>query len=451
MRILLVISLILSGFVPTTVYSQTILKQDGKFGVGDENGAVVLKPIYDSIIGDEYAPTFFIVSNGGKFTYFYKQGFDSTTLFKREGRPWVMGDFEFDSLKVRIIGASGYDRYVYTFIEFYKNNKWGILYLQTYTSSGGGIFPSAGFQAYSFGTIRRREARYDAILDFQTDDFFTTYLNGKYGLWNVVTGEEYISEFDTIPVFKGGNGAKGWHGLRERYVRKNGKWGVVRMDEETKTLNYVVPCRCREVSRVDLRRMYYACTGSGDTITLFNTLNSTEYTPLVNGKPLIFSKDSMRISFIEYNIGEENPIGPKPLVLEVENKNNLPPNKSGGCNQLYWIDPVNKKVTAYNDSDSYYNYYLGTTRLVGQVKLRSSTAEIEYNFYDLETKQFLFKFALDSSSLLLCLFYHPPKHHQKDEYDMLELFYYDKKDRKKIIGYYNSNNKRFTRRKPKCD
>lgn len=449
MRTLFVISLSLFCVIHSPVSSQTIINQDGKFGVSDENGVVILKPLYDSIIGDDNAPTFFIVRNGGKYTYFYKHGFDSITWMKKEDRYWVLGDFEFDSLKPQVIGASYYNRsFGYSIFKYSKAGKWGMIYLQTYTVSGDGMFPSAGFYAYEYGKLGIREARYDAILRSEPDDFFTTYLNGKYGLWNVVTGEEYISEFDTIPVFKGGDGAKGWYGLRERHVRKNGKWGVVRMDEETKTLNYIVPCRCGKVSKVAPNT--YACTGSRDTITLFNTITHTEYTPLVDGKPLIFSGDSMRISIYEYNIGEENPKGPKPLILSVTNNNNPPSDKSGGYNEFYWIDPVKQKVTAYNDSGFYYNLYLGTTRLISQVKLHSSTPELDYNFYDLETKQFLFKFSLDSSYTLTYGFYHPNKCSTQDD-SIAEFYYYDKKDRKKVVGYYNSTNKRFTRRKPKCN
>ncbi|MCK6639554.1 MAG: hypothetical protein L6Q81_05665 [Bacteroidia bacterium] len=449
MRLLLTVLIFLSCIIPATVSAQTILKQDGKYGVSDENGVIVLKPVYDSIIADEYTPTFFIIRNGGKYTYFYKHGFDSTTWIQKEDRHWILGEFEFDSMELQVIGASYYDlSFGYSVYKYSKASKWGLFYLQTYTVSGDGIFPSAGFYAYEYGKLELRDARYDAILRSEPDDFFTTYLNGRYGLWNVVTGEEYASEFDTIPVFRGGNGANGWYGLRERYVRKNGKWGVVRMIKKTKSLEYVVPCKCNKVSKIwdDL----YGCTGYGDTITFFDNVSHTEYTPTLNGKPFVYTNDSINLHIDASLVDLQSP---QSAVISVTYKNNSPPKSKIGYNELYYVNIRQKKITAYNEPGKYYSICTAQQNgLLIKTDLRPSGSQRLYEFYNMETGEFRFSFSIDSSYRYRIDNYTPKNCAKEDEYRFVELTKFPYRGDKRIvkgIGYYDFREEKFTRRKPK--
>ncbi|MCK6639556.1 MAG: hypothetical protein L6Q81_05675 [Bacteroidia bacterium] len=432
-------------------FAQTVIKQDGKFGLADENGSIILKPNYDTVIAKATMPTFFILKNEGKFAYTYKVQTDSTTWLNEKEQYWTVSEFEFDSLYIRALAIQVHEdvsRTLYTHLQYKKNGLWGMIIIQSHLLSGSGIFVSAGSYATGLGRSYRREARYDAILGFEMDGFYVSRREGKYGLMNPGTNEDYTPEFDTIPVFKGWISYGSDVGRRERYVRKNGKWGVIQMNAKTKTLQYSVPCSCNEVKKVGVNT--YACSGFGDTITLFDTLAHTSFIPLVNGSPIIVSKHSTRVLINEYDLSEKDSSDTKPFVLLVNNSKYPSPEKAAGHNEIYLIDLVTQKVTAYNDSGTYYNLYLGTTYLISQANLHPSSSNAQYKFYDLGTKEFLFDLVLDSNYLLRYSFYHPPRCYPEERYDMVELFYYDKKDRKKILGYYNSNTKRFTRRKPKC-
>lgn len=94
----------------------------------------------------------------------------------------------------------------YTIIRYKQNGKWGLLYIQCATGSGGGIFPSAGFHVAGLGKLHRTVPKHDKLLNqirgsswVGSYDGFITVSNGKFGLLNPVTGEEHLPQFDTIP------------------------------------------------------------------------------------------------------------------------------------------------------------------------------------------------------------------------------------------------------------
>lgn len=446
MRFFLVLLVFLLMTCSHCISAQTILKQDGKYGLTDEGGEVILKPIYDSVIGSEDMPTFFIIRNNGKYAYTYKIEFDSLKWLDQKDRHWMVSEFKFDSLLLYSIGSSYYATgYAYSIIKYKKSGLWGLIYIQTSVSNGGGIFPSASFHAHAFGRQGISDARYEAIFGSEVDDFFTTYLNGKYGLWNVVTGEEYISEFDTIPVFKGGRGTGGWFGLRERYVRKNGAWGVIRMDGKTKTLGYVVPCQCNKVSKIWSE--VYGCTGYGDTITFFDNTSHTEYTPTINGKPFVFSNDSVEVRIEPYNLYNQ-PM--PPVAILVINRNSPPLESAGDYNEVYAINIPQKKITTFSESGKCYSFYIAVENgLIAKTELHPTGSKQLYEFYNMETGEFRFSFSLDTAFSYRLEDYDPKNCSKADEYRFVDFYYYDRNGRKKIIGYYDYREEKFTRRKPR--
>ncbi len=150
---------------------QSIIKQDGRFGIADDKGNVIAKPEFDSIWPlREYTNTFFIIKKKNKLAYCYRYELDSIYWLNESRRFWVTSRFDFDELQTMVVGLPGYSgSYSYTQIAYKQNGLWGIMYVQTKTGSGDGIFPSAGFYIAGFGALRLREAKYDSIFRIDRD------------------------------------------------------------------------------------------------------------------------------------------------------------------------------------------------------------------------------------------------------------------------------------------
>jgi hypothetical protein len=285
-NLLIFILLFTSGLCYSNLQSQSIIKQDGKYGLADDKGNILLKTEYDKIEQfDESTPSCFIVKKNKKFGYVYKVELDSTVWLNEKNRHWTFSKLEFDTIYGFIIGGARYSTsFGYTTMAYKKNNRWGMICIQTHAGSGDGIFPSMAFYVGGMGKAIVREAKYDTIFQREAaDNFYTTRLNGKYGFWEPTTNEVYEPEFDSIPltIYSYKN-----HGdlPRNRYVSKNGKWGLVYLNKEKKSLEYKVPCMCNGLGRV--RFGTYFCMGQNDTLQFYNAITRETYKPLIDGKQL---------------------------------------------------------------------------------------------------------------------------------------------------------------------
>ncbi len=171
----------------------------------------------------------------------------------------------------------------YTTIGYKKNGLWGMLFVQTHSGSGGGMFPSTGFYVDGLGKMTRRENKYDQITISEKDNFYTTRLKDKYGFWEPITNEVYEPEFDSIPITKRKDYST--EDLpRHRFVKKNGKWGLIYLNESTQTIEYKVPCLCNALGGINAE-LYY-CKGKDDTLQIYFTPTNKILKPIIEGNQI---------------------------------------------------------------------------------------------------------------------------------------------------------------------
>jgi hypothetical protein len=414
-------------------YAQTILNQDGKYGLADKDGKVVLKPIYDMVSGNEYLTTFFIVKQGGKYAYAYKVELDSLTNLNKEDCYWNISGFEFDSLHISMIGTSSYKlELAYTEIKYKKNGLWGMIYLQSIVDSDVGAFVAVNVAG--LGKLRMREAKYDEILDENKYCFWTTRLKNKYGLLNAVKNVECTPQFDASPVL----------GKEEHLynVKLKDKCGLIKFNDSTKAVEYIVPCRYEKIK--DITNDTYVPIGRNDTMTIYSTIYKTPFTPLINGKPIVNNNDSQQVRLHMY-LRRDNP-----YYYITVTKTNDKPSYSGDYNAIYLVDISQGKIIAsYDEVGKYYRVLPSSKNgLISKVSSRPDESKSLYEFYNIETGELKFSLKLDADGYSAER-YKDPYYSDEQQKDFLwEVFEPLSGNTHKVLGYYDFTNEKFTHLKP---
>lgn len=461
------------------VSGQIIIKQDGKFGLADKAGNTIHKPIYDSIyVMSKFTEiNLFYIKQNNKYAYCYYQEFDSTTWFKESQKKWITSPFEFDSLYGFWIGSVHYQGgFGYTTIGYKKNNLWGMLIFETHTGSGDGIFPSAGFFVDGLGKVKQRNNKYDQITRSEKDDFYTTRLTGKYGFWEPITNEVYEPEFDSIPFTTetqlGSNYAP-----RHRFIKKNGKWGYIYLNPETKKIQYKVPCMRNGLGGGGDSRIYY-CMGQDDTLQFYNAITQERYVPLIDGKPLktlFYWKplDNRKFSLQEYIGSYEAILGSDSMFYGIrglgKNSDLFAIKRKTGKEEkfpiidsythnkttisIYFVDIKNKiNLFAFTDTMFYYDIisplepYSQYAPLLIKAQYNKDKNIYIREFYDALTGEF--KFRLQSTEKYLS--YDQIKKETKNgitTWYQFTSYSSAKSDEREIRGYYNLTTKKFSKRR----
>lgn len=421
------------------VSGQTILKQDGKFGLSDEKGNVILEPKYDTVIGHRDVPSLFVAEINNKFLFTYYLNWDSLDPLPEKERHWYVSDLEFDSVYF-LRGCLRREESImeYTSVGYRVNALWGLIYIQSHTASGYDFYASD--YICCLGKQYRLPSKYDKILDGELDYFYTTYLGGKYGLWNPLTGEEYQPEFDTVPIFLGKWDVNGKYD-RLRYVRKNNKWGIIRMDKIQRMIKYIAPCQHTKIEKVD--QNVHASIGYGDTLTFFFTTSDYSFRPYCDGAPIIFEKDSLKV-----RIGMNG--SPDASVRNITVKIDKIGNKSVGYCAIYYIDTLNKKTTPFIDST--YSYF-ATSYLMDAIiyrwKKQPVGQSVQYDFYSINSAEFLFSLKLDTIYDLQYEFIEQRKPADSPAHFVERYFYYDARGKERTLGYYSHTSQKFSQKKPR--
>lgn len=419
--------------------AQTIVKQNGKWGLMNKNGEAIARPEYDSITGNTYAPNFFIVRSNGKYTYLFFRDRENGTWLPENKQQWIWGSFEFDTLYLRLIEGPDYSvsKESYACLIYRQQGKLGFLILETQTVSGEGIFTEIGFHISGMGLITKRELLFDQVPAVNPDHFFITRNGNVYGLYDPVANEEYSPQFDTLPVFKG---------TRKYYVRKNQKWGAVYLDKKMKTFHYNMPCHCNEVSEV--WPGLFACSGAGDTISFRDSTSRTNYTPLLNGLPLLFNSDSFSIHADQYGFGpsqeQTRPVTILVYSLFAGDKNTAPV-------QVYFINTKNKTATAFNNKNAKYSVLQSSENgLVEMAEKTGVNSQTKYSYYNIETGEFRFSYTIESTVSRSFTDYSPANCKESEERRFIRFYTYSSSAKNKTIGYYDFRKEIYSRKKPRC-
>jgi hypothetical protein len=444
-------------------YFGKIIHQNGKYGIIDKQGEIVINPEFELI----YQPLkegyfdYFVLKQNNKYA-FVLNNTKGDSLF------WTTSLFEYDSLywppliyiQNYVIDSSEspyrYDRQFYGCIKYLKDNKIGLISFEHTFSSGGNYT-----DYYEIRYVKTYDAKYDKITDYPmnrssdkiSDESFITLINGKYGFLDLEYNFEIEPIFDTIPIFIYKTPRK-WH------VRENGKWGIVTIDEKTKSVKYNIPCMFNE-QLMYVSNNIYVRKSFGDTLTFFDIENNTVYSPYINNSPIILNNDSLKMSVIKYHeLGHRNYAYTKwyddkfnYFLIEVIKKSEYFGSKS---NNIYLINYAEKRVqTVFNDPNCSY-YVISDTKngLIQKTELGQTGSKITREYYNIETGELKIKIKLDRSYEFM------RNNNERDfAYDSkilpcryTEIRFWSRPFRLKrnYYYYYNHDSQKITRVKPRC-
>ena len=301
----------------------------------------------------------------------------------------------------------------YTLIACKQNPYSGIITVAHNFSSDDGIFATSTTY-YDVGAVTTYPVKYTRFyrdrmhknFGDEYDNIYTTEINGKYGFLDLAGNFEIAPVFDTIPVFAGPN---------KRYVRTNGRWGLVRIKNETTPLEYLVPCMCNGLGA--LSPDFYFCKGQRDTLQIYAPATKQTIFPKT-GEQLIetrfFWPYSDGVPGLDGYIGRNTPIsGSTGLFydLQVAGKQKdraillQSPKYADGndsmdnfcfygsnsyADQLTAIDLASGK-TVFLFTDSTARYDVIDSILIVKAKYNSKKKKYVREFYDARTGAFRFK------------------------------------------------------------
>lgn len=260
MRNILLFTLLFVHFLLPQGLAQQVFRQNQLFGIIDANGIVAVPPDFDSIYKPAGSWMFFVLKKGHKYAYAIRHDGEIPVR-------WSISQPIYDTLYIH----SGYtDKSVspyqaYTVLACKQNTYSGIITVAHKFSSDDDLFTTSG-RYYDVAAVTTFPVKYTRFYrdrlhinpGDEYDNIYTTEVNGKYGFLDIVGHFEIAPVFDTIPLFAG---------PRKRYVRLNGRWGLIRINNETTPLEYEVPCMCNGLGA--LSPGFYFCKGQYDTLQIY--------------------------------------------------------------------------------------------------------------------------------------------------------------------------------------
>jgi hypothetical protein len=445
------------------VISPTISMKNGKFGLIDEHGNVLIESECDTIystsgnyknegeIVSNVIRPFFVLKKSSKYAYAYFSSKDYVIQKNDEDNKWqwVVSDFIYDDLQPYEF-ESGIDLFT---MKYRIGDKWGIMYSR-YIENINARLNSSQYVLYwlplKFSKLQTTEAIYDYIGKRYGDGLLDVVKTGKYSLVYLSPPNvhlDYGEDFDTIPllIYTSINNYVHF----SRFVRKNGNWGIVKLDVEKKELDYVVPCHCDTVwdgrfrfpkSEITSRIVFLCEKRSNQKIVIYD------------------KKDSLSVNF-NYKV----PIyhyGGGVLIDTIPNESTETHKKyalihlgiyyesTGLLNKGYClVDMQSGETTFYIDDDSTaYEIFFGYHGIIIEKQIKTETSTI-FEYVDFITGEQ--KMVLESKKDISYITQTPIYHESKDDY-LLIMMMKEKKGEKKFTYkyYYDFRKKKFF--KGKC-
>lgn len=378
-----------------------ITNKNGKFGLIDEKGNVLIENSCDIIYSfpNNYIGLpdimgtirpFFILKNNNKYAYaiYSTKNYEFLSI-KEDDSKWLVSDFIYDELR-----PYEFDNDFWLFTAKYRiKDKWGILYSKYSTVRDARLYIALPWAPDGFTKLLFTNAIYDSIGNRYEDGLIDVVKNNKYSLVYLSPPIEYIDfgdDFDTIPTLIY-TGIKYFIPLI-RMVIKNGKWGVVKLNNENKKIEYIVPCnydtiieRCYQITDKKNDELIFLCENRiKHNITLYNINENKAFT--VNTKYPTYNLLTFDYDTIPDNVEEIN----KKYAIVITGKYNKQTNEYKSKEQCL-IDMENGKKRFYqDDKDTAYNIHIGRHGIVIE-KIAKLEDEINYTFTDYETDSEIIK------------------------------------------------------------
>ncbi len=405
-----------------------IINQDGKYGIADKKtGSMVQKAVYDTIIKDE-SSLYFFLKKGNKYGYTYCLNLNNQGLYDDVlDKYWVKSEFIFDDIKVHSSGIDGWadSGYVvkerdytittpiidgpYLILKYKKDNKWGLIYIVARFATN----PYGGrYQNYpgGLGKLTITEPKYDEIIESIRYSIHVAKTNGKYMVFQksahkidksrdkvIKKWEEidYSDSFDTIPILIKTEEEEGKGERIICEVKRDGKWGLVELNPDTKSTTYILLCDCK--SPIDVVGNIYFCRKTKENETIF-------YDRVTNHKFEIPHNDKLDFYSMSYfafdtTLSKASYYQKRYIFVCFSEYGYLPIEYKKGS-ELYFYDLKNQKLkTVFKDTAAFYSVYASNLGVIVR-KRTTQGSNYFYEYIDLESNAVKFTLTFDSTTVV---------------------------------------------------
>lgn len=472
-------------------YAPRIIEQNGKFGIIDENGITAVLPVYDTVIST--IPDFeklnlrrvnpvFILKKENKYAFAYCINLDSLKEMSQIPQTpwsWYISDVIYDNIETYGFTVAGVQSALTGFfvLKYKLDGKWGLIYIPGRNTVLADNFLVSVGKPSVLGNIRMTEAKYDSILDPHIlDGLFNVLLNGKWGLVEVISTHPdevynkghsgfkewrtqfYEGNWDTISIHTSSY-FKEIEANYYRKVQKNGKWGLIKIQTDTKSIEYLIPCVNESHNEIHstypIGVFYSTIKGEKDTVFFADTKTN------INHKFPISLEEGWRVTVnpIEFDTLPDkttDKLHKRYVMIELRDTNDI-------CKEMYILDESKNIKASFNKEDTEYKHYVSSLGVLISSKKNIGMQNL-FELFCLEKGKSLFSIKVNKNVSIDAYqtgtdylfrkafiendgtYYHSYNNCILQMYLVFVASETGKKD--KVIGYYNFLSKKFYKKKP---
>lgn len=360
LRIYIIISCFL--IIGKNVTSQTIISNNGKYGILDDDSKDIAIPtIYDEIIvhhkyyeNPRTDTRVYVLKKGNKYTFAIKQFWKTTYLHMQtwevvDSTKWFVNNSFYEEIQPLgvFFGKQKHGEVYqgdtcltlsqdYYALSYKKNGRTGLItYLRNAKTLYNIHIPGRGYGdidrravRFSIEDVKINPPKYDHIMDLSAGKLLVVIDNDKYGLIGLAKNIEIEPQFESPPVMI--QLSTNYSRSNEQsyyYVKKNGLWGAIYLSEDKqKKYTIAIPFHYKDIKDIksNLRSVNFYTQHFYDSEESKRIVYDREYTASVyNSSPDTLP---MELNFIIHT-GELNKrtIRNKNTNKQELNKNYKPP------------------------------------------------------------------------------------------------------------------------------
>lgn len=424
--------------------AQSVIEENGKQGIIDNNGKVILPPIYDAV---KYYPdrieNFFLVRQNYKYAYVYKAThFHKPKIRKgnsvyREDKEldspyWVISDFEYDTIDPFF----NFNRKYVTelFMKYKKDGMYGLIHIESRAESRMMMFTEIYHSR--LGKISILPPMYNQFF-FNDKSIFPIQKDDKFGFVfvqkNDCTDSFYVdnteTKYDELPrhLFYGTD-----H-LPYIRVKENQKYGLLKFDVfDSCKLVYQIPCKCETEIKQVSSSIFVCPKIEAGTMVVYNEDDKQRFElPAIEKEGGIFEVFNTKngdqfLSILYTNYGKSN--------REIDNLERI--------EDIYVVDIKNQKIkiSFQGNENVSYEYYSRIDKNLGLIMRKTKINNgFSYDFFDIEREQIVFSLPPAKKG------YHYIMETNFSCDNLLILYYKTGKGFKKNLGCYDYETKTYTK------
>jgi hypothetical protein len=318
---------------------------------------------------------------------------------------WHISDVIYDSILSYGYTVAGVQSALsgYFVLKYQLNGKWGLIHIPGRNTVLADDFLESIGRPSVLGRMRITEAKYDKIVEdhFVDDGLFNVLQDGKWGLLEIISthpddllkkdnqvvkiwsDQLYKGNWDTIPLLV-------YKSYKEpipfiRQVRKDGKYGIVKLNQQKNEIEYLIDCDCDyKIKNVSNQLLICEKTEQGKVV-IFDIAKNKKFEMSIPNKPL-FDYKVISIDTIPDNKQETH----KTFLMLGFGSFYLDKRYYNKGSELYFIDLGTQKLKAiYKDTTAIYNFFDGVHGVLIMKKINTQKGVV-CEFIDLETSNTVF-------------------------------------------------------------